>query len=402
MPNKAVDKYLRQWAAAEAALAPTLAAAIKTPLQNALLIPAKDEAADLIEQLLNFNRGQQKLLLVLLINQAEHTEPSDCNRQLWQAAVDSGEPLAAAENCQLLAWPNGSVLLLVDRFNSGRQIAPQQGVGLARKIAADLIVALKNLGKLDSDWIYSSDADCRLPGDYFCLDNCAGEAVAAHFNFSHGPCLDSTLSPSQRQAIEQATELYEQGLHYYQAALSRAGSPYSFFSIGSCLAFRWQAYCQVRGFPSRAAGEDFYLLNKLAKQGPVYWVADKRIQIQSRLSQRAPFGTGPAVADILHKGYDLSSYPYYHPQVFIELRTFLQQWQNYRQRPPAALAPLLSQLGWDTFCQHCQQQQLRGKALEQAFHTWFDGFKTLKFIHWQRDQHWPNIPLQQGIDKFEC
>ena len=44
-----------------------------------------------------------------------------------------------------------------------------------------------------------------------------------------------------------------------------ARSPYAFHTIGSTMAVSANHYAKVRGFPKREAGEDFYLLNKLAK-----------------------------------------------------------------------------------------------------------------------------------------
>ena len=60
-------------------------------------------------------------------------------------------------------------------------------------------------------------------------------------------------------------------------------------------------YAQSAGFPKLAAGEDFYLLNKLAKIGKIIplKIINQPIYIQARISNRTPFGTGPALDKII-------------------------------------------------------------------------------------------------------
>jgi len=33
--------------------------------------------------------------------------------------------------------------------------------------------------------------------------------------------------------------------------------------------------------------------------------------------------------------------------------------------------------------------------LLDAFHRWFDGFVTLKYIHWLTEKEWPRRPLEE-------
>ncbi len=117
-----------------------------------------------------------------------------------------------------------------------------------------------------------------------------------------------------------ATALYELRLHHYVRGLEYAGSPYAFHTLGSCLAVSFEGYAQVRGFPKRSGGEDFHLLNKLAKTGPVIRLAGDCIELASRHSQRAPFGTGAAVARISNAGMPLTLPLFYHPACFAALR----------------------------------------------------------------------------------
>src|SRR5690606_34714388 len=60
-----------------------------------------------------------------------------------------------------------------------------------------------------------------------------------------------------------------------------------------------KSHAAARGFPRRAAGEDFHLLRKLAKLGPIEVPAVPPVRVRSRRSDRVPFGTGPSVDRLL-------------------------------------------------------------------------------------------------------
>src|SRR5260370_15593309 len=92
---------------------------------------------------------------------------------------------------------------------------------------------------------------------------------------------------------------YELFLRSYVLGLADAGSPYAFHTLGSTVAVHTLAYAKVRGFPRRAAGEDFYLLNKLAKVGSIAQLDGAPLIIRGRRSHRLPFGTGAALNHIL-------------------------------------------------------------------------------------------------------
>src|SRR5262249_38957583 len=137
-----------------------------------------------------------------------------------------------------------------------------QGVGLARKIGFDLAARLFAAGRLRSPFIHSTDADVRLPEDYFERAEEGAIAAALVYPFSHRPEEDPVLA--------RAVFLYEISLRYYVLGLAFAGSPHAYHTIGSAFAARASAYVSVRGFPKRDAAEDFYLLSKIAKVGPVF------------------------------------------------------------------------------------------------------------------------------------
>ncbi|MBB6522798.1 DUF3383 domain-containing protein [Pseudoteredinibacter isoporae] len=414
--KKSVRQYLERYAEIETQILTNWPA----EFQQAMLIPAKNEDPQLIERIQSFCERQTNTLLLLIINQAEGTAPSDTNTTLWQRGLNSGTTIWQQDHLKLIQWQNNSALLLIDRFSSGLQIPAKEGVGLARKIAADVLAKLINKGFISNPWIYSSDADCTWPENYFkkptashrnqlsglgqVSDSSLNEKiVAAHFAFTHGPEQNERVLQDAQLNVQAATELYEQSLHYYRNGLSWAGSPYNFYTIGSCLAFRVDAYCEVRGFPCRAAGEDFYLLNKLAKLGHVCYLDSQLITIESRLSQRAPFGTGPAVTDILEKQLDEKNYPSYHPQCFADLKTLMENSADFiiNQQGEETIRSALNALGVQKFRRHLELQNSKPEQFSREFHTWFDGFRTLKFVHYLRDHYYPSIPMAQGIQQLQ-
>ncbi len=214
--------------------------------------------------------------------------------------------------------------------------------------------------------------------------------------------------PGPDAPCNEATALYELRLHHYVQGLAQAGSPYAHHSLGSCLGVRSKAYAQVRGFPKRSGGEDFYLLNKLAKVGPVIATRGQPVELQARRSGRVPFGTGPAVAKIMAASQPLALPLFDHPECFNALRALLSLVATLRVPDTQNLAPALAAAGLEAplaaasasalahmnlagGLQHCRRQSTSAAQFERQFHQWFDAFRTLKFIHLLRDSGWPML-----------
>ena len=287
-----------------------------------------------------------------------------------------------------------SALLLVDRFSPGQQIPEKQGVGLARKIGADIALTLINSKHITRPWIYTSDADAHLPDDYFsALDgdtstNHRGQSAAAIYPFKH-LCDDSPVG--------QATRLYEQRMQQYVDGLYSAGSPYAFQTIGSAIAVSAKHYAEVRGFPKRSGGEDFYLLNKLAKTGAINKLQAPEIIIEARQSDRVPFGTGPAIGKLLLEQNIHQTKIFYHPQIFVALKTWLDVMAMSQVRPlndlplSASTLDALQTIGVIKAIEAARKVSNSPQSYIKHMHTWFDAFKTLKFVHSLRDCSFPNV-----------
>lgn len=394
MTDKVIEQYLQRFSEPESRLVASL---LEHQYQYCLIIPAYNESSVFLDAICRYS-GQCSLLVILVVNQPDDDPDLAPQINLYKSALQIGSVRKQVENLTIVTLANEqSGLLVIDRFSDGFAIPRKQGVGRARKVAMDTAVATIYSGKVTSSAIYSSDADAALPEDYFSLNHLNQGDSAGVFRFNHAASGDSE--------VDSATKLYEQRLHHYVLGLQFAASPYAFHTIGSCLLVDALAYCQVRGFPKKAAGEDFYLLNKLAKQGKVQSLSPQ-LMIQSRVSDRVPFGTGPAVQEIVQKQLTEETYLVYHPQIFVHLKTLLKAFSALTPDTLGALneahfdsisQDYLVQAGFWQTCKKWQKQGYSQAQLQKALTDWFDGFRTLKYVHFLRGSDYPDIPLAQAL-----
>jgi hypothetical protein len=413
---------------------------------HVLTIPAYGEGQELQNALASIPAGPLgDVLTVLVVNGRADSPPAmrDANLATLEevrSACGHGFPIAL--NAALHEHPRGA-LLLVDRATPGRELPPRHGVGMARKIAADIALALCSEGRVASPWIHCTDADVILPMDYFEQATRYASSISDGFptaddsrtsdltktpgisNAQHVPINATTPSATAAalvypyehlDATREALE-YEISLRYYVAGLRFAGSPYSFHTIGSSLAVHATAYAQVRGFPKRLAAEDFYLLNKLAKVGTIRSLHGESIGLSARTSNRTPFGTGHAIERARSPERDLETLCVYHPAVFSYLGLWLQTLRALAEVgdsvDPAEL--LAKQAGsWPTVdasrlqahleecgawkaarigVERCRTPITRAKHLDCGF----DAFRTLKLIHALRAGGLASIPVLEAL-----
>jgi hypothetical protein len=370
------------------------------PWRNVLVIPVYAESPSLLERLTKSLSGPHRVLVILVLNRPETENDSQCNQELRQLIKQ--QTILSGTPSKLLKLNQYSDLYLYDMERISGPLSAKEGVGLARKVGCDIALSWWHCGYIETPWICSSDADATLPKDYFeRLDSIPEKTAAATFPFKHLSGLDDEVT--------QATLLYELRLHHYVLGLDYAGSGYAHHTLGSALAIKCERYAQVRGFPKRAGGEDFYLLNKVAKTGPIERLSGHCIELESRTSNRVPFGTGPAVGKIIAAGVEAEQALFYHPQCFYALRSVLESVPALRTRSaselPLLLQDLLGQklaqdsyeilvnLGIEKNLEHCIRQSQSEGQFTRQFHQWFDGFRTLKFIHGLRGLGWHNQTL---------
>lgn len=366
--------------------------------RNTLVVPAYRESPDLLRQLSVTLATTDATLVILVLNRPD-TEPDEAANQRLRDAAAALPGIAPGLH---RLGPNID-LYCHDLERLAGPTPAKQGVGLARKTGCDIALLWKAQGAIVGDWICCTDADALLPQDYFTrLDSIEPAATAALFPFEH--------TPGDDPGCNDATALYELRLHYYVLGLEYAGSPYAWHALGSCLAVRADAYAQVRGFPRRAGAEDFYLLNKVSKLGPIARLRGEAISLRSRKSLRVPFGTGPAVNDMAASG-PLEEQPrFYHPVCFAALREVLLTVPALQATAAADLPQMLAArglpdslsrlasdilhtMGLESVIAHCRTHGRTQAQFLRQFHQWFDAFRTLKFIHAMRAAGWPDQSL---------
>ena len=399
MIPKAVRKYLESRAEAEAEIAP----GVEGVFDHVLVIPAVRESEALFDGVRSAARGAEgRTLVVMVVNEREgaDAETVAANRELLEAARRRFETRALGEGAAFGSNDDHDLLLL-DRTGS-RALRADQGVGTARKIGGDVALALRAAGKVRSEWIHGSDGDAVQPADRFDVA-ASGETSAVALRFTHEPCGDPEL--------DAAILRYEISLRYRVLGLAAAGSPFAFHTVGSTLAVRAVSYAEVRGMPHRAAGEDFYFLNKLAKVGRIERGSGDPVRLRNRRSDRVPFGTGAALPGIVEDARRGRALRVHDPVVFEVLGAWREGLDRLAEsgldpleeavgrlgdregralrRAVAPLVPALTDL--------VEQQPEPGRVA--AVHTFFDAFRTLKLLHALRDDGWPDVPWREALDR---
>lgn len=280
-------------------------------------------------------------------------------------------------------------LASIDASSPGYEMpAGTGGVGMARKIGFDRALTVFDHDVPGVKLLLSLDADTLVERGYLSSVRTFFEETgssAAVIAFAHRKGSTSR----EREAIC----AYETFLRYYVLGLHFAGSPYAFHSIGSTMAFTADRYAAVRGMNRRQAGEDFYYLNKMAKTGTIGKIISTRVHPSSRPSRRVPFGTGRKVAGFLG---DDTDYLVYDPRCFSVLKDLIAAIPRVAGSPGAAqetlatLHPLLEGFlvrnHFDEAWRNIRRNGRSRAVLTRHFHTWFDGFRTFKFIRYLSSQ----------------
>lgn len=287
-------------------------------------------------------------------------------------------------------------LAYVDASSPGLEI-PQHsgGVGMARKIGMDTALRVLRNCSSEPKAILSLDADTRVQADYLSTVRrffSSGQAQTGVIAYAHQMPGDDVA----RQAICS----YEIFLRYWVLGLQYARSPYAFHSIGSTMVTTTDAYLSVRGMNRREAGEDFYFLNKLAKNGPVRQIKETVVYPSARISVRVPFGTGAAVGKRMAR--QAPEYTLYDPRIFRILKEWLALMNNSFDRSASGILALAKEIdaGLEAFLiargfladwPKIRRNIKNMKTYQRQFHAWFDGFETLKLINYLSKEYYPRM-----------
>jgi len=294
----------------------------------------------------------------------------------------------------------------IDAATAGREIpAGVGGVGMARKIGMDAALRLLRKSPVQPPLIISLDADSLVENNYLSvIRNGFGlpKIKTAVVAYAH------QLPDDKRQRA--AIICYEIFLRYWVLGLRYAASPWAYHSIGSAMVTTAASYVEVRGMNKRAAGEDFYFLQKLAKHAPIHYIRETRVYPSARPSERVPFGTGKRIRRFLG-GDERQEYLSYDPRIFEIIKRWLSLVREslFKREDdligaaqdihPQLAAFLISQ-GFSRVWSRIRSNTKDGKTFHKHFNDWFDGFKTLKLVNFLTRVAYPQINMFVALNEM--
>jgi len=296
-------------------------------------------------------------------------------------------------------------IALLNASSSGNELPEKDaGVGLARKIGMDAALKIFNYKSTEKKLLICLDADCVVEKNYlttivsyFNKNN----INAAVVNFAH----DISADDENTKAII----CYETFLRYYVLGLKYANSTFALHTLGSTMICDVESYIKVDGMNKRKAAEDFYFIEKLAKQFFVHSIKGTTVVPSARPSWRVPFGTGQRVNRFLQSSKD--EYKLFDPESFIILKNWLQIFHSHNiltSQEYLAEAEnihlelknfLISRNFIETWNSIIHKTKNESQIQKQKI-FWFDGFNTLKLIHHLRDTSFPEINMYDALDKL--
>jgi glycosyltransferase involved in cell wall biosynthesis len=322
-------------------------------------------------------------------------EAQNNNKVLVLTVVNYSEK--ASEEVKLFNQELFDLIIEWGRANSNSQLAFQAlfvpdvrrkhaGAGYARKVGMDTATEIFSEAGNEKGMIVSLDADCTVDNNYFtAIVSGFNEGMISDlqvFDFDHDK---SGFSEDQRIAMLQ----YELYLHYFVVGLRLAGFPYAYHTIGSCFAVSVDLYVKNGGMNRKHAGEDFYFLHKLFPNCNVKRNYGTIIHPSGRLSDRVPFGTGPALTQILTEP---GHYYVYNPSAFEALSRFFDSVSQFYMdglidfsKLDEAMIEFLTTIDFKSKVLEAKQNSSTEVAFAKRLFGHFDAFQIVKFLNFAHE-----------------
>lgn len=368
---------------------------------NIIVIPAIQESEN-IKQLLaslldNDNKHLEKSLIVFVINNLKSSDE--------KVKTDNRKSIEHLRKIILEKNNPGINIGLVDASSNGLELPEKDGgVGLARKIGMDLALTQFDYSNSNKNILICLDSDCTVSNNYL-------ESIIQTFKQPniHAAYVQYEHMLPENESEQLAIICYEIFLRYYVLGLQYANSPFAFPTIGSTMICDYESYIKVGGMNKKKAAEDFYFMEKLAKITEIKKISDAKVYPSSRGSWRVPFGTGQRVNRFFagtHKEYLL-----YDPKSFYVLKSWLKIYNakeifdadHYLKSAAAIHKSLYDFLVQNSFKNSWNKILKNSKSDEQnqkQKQIWFDGFRTLKLIHYLRDNGFPLVNMFDALDEI--
>ena len=291
----------------------------------------------------------------------------------------------------------------IDASTPGKELSEKEGgVGLARKTGMDEALKIFNYEENSPKLLICLDADCTVDRNYLSEIHSVfsnKEVKAASINFEH------IINGNEEEY--RAITCYEIFLRYYVLGLRYADSYYAFHTIGSSMACDYSAYIKSEGMNKKKAAEDFYFLEKISKNTRIYNINKTTVYPSGRKSWRVPFGTGQRITRFHAGTHD--EYSLYNPDSFEILKEWLHLFHTDNIMSPSqyiyhagiinkGLVDFLNLQNFETSVEKIIRSSKSDDQIRKQKLGWFDGFRTLKLIHFLRDNGLENIFMADALD----
>jgi hypothetical protein len=377
--------------------------------ENILVIPAISEYENIKSFLNSFIQNEftycHKTLIVFVINNLASS--SEEVRKDNAKTIEYLKGIIVKNSSDELSEKiigQGISIGFINASSTGKELPENNGgVGLARKIGMDLALTFLDYESRNKKLLICTDADCTVQNNYLkeIINQFNNRNLsAAVVNYEH----DISGNDENTKAII----CYEYYLRYYVLGLKYSHSPYAFHSIGSTIVCDYESYIKVEGMNKRKAAEDFYFLEKLAKVVEIGKISSTAVYPSGRPSWRVPFGTGQRVNRFLSNERD--EYKLYNPESFEILKKWISALnKNYglvseylavAEHIHPELYKFLIRQEFDRDFSKILNHANDEIQLNLQKKQWFDGFRTLKLIHYLRDTAFPEISTFDAIDSL--
>ena len=378
-------------------------------IEMVIVVPAIQEYEN-IKRLLksltdNYRNYLEKTLVIFVVNHSTTSEPAVKNDnyktlEMLRQIISKTE----VDDFNRMIRNSGIRIGIVDAASMGKEFSNKEaGVGLTRKIGMDEALKIFDYSLPGKKIIVSLDADCIVDKNYlatiYTLFNKL-DLSAATIEFEH--------NLSENEINKPAILSYEIFLRHYVAGLFYAGSPFSYHTIGSTIVCDHEAYIKCGGMNKNSAAEDFYFLQKLAKNYIINHIYSTIVKPSSRESWRVPFGTGRSMIDYNSNGKEIMLYD---PDEYLILKEWLSLFNSdaalntefllketikIHKELHSFLESKEFSKNWNHILDNCKTE----RQLMHQRKNWFDSFKTLKLIHHLRDTSFPMLNINEGVEKL--
>ncbi|MDP2037453.1 MAG: hypothetical protein Q8L04_08725 [Ignavibacteria bacterium] len=377
--------------------------------QNIIVVPAIQESENipkLLASLLQCDKSMfAKTLFIFVINNMESSasEVKDDNLKLLNYLRSVLQRNSVDElSKEIIA--SGMNVGVIDASSPGLEMPDKDGgVGYARKIGMDLALNYFDYTLQPPRILVCLDSDCVVSEYYLsALDEISEKKYSAgFFEYEH-------LLPEDDEE-KSAIITYEIFLRYYVLGLKYANSPFAFDTIGSTMFCDAESYIRIGGMNKKKAAEDFYFLEKLAKITDINKMSSAKVFPSSRRSWRVPFGTGQRINRFFAGTHDEDSL--YDPKSFEVLKLWLklffdgeiltaEEYINHAKQIDSSLADFLLKQSFPEAWTKIINETNKMDQLQKQKYFWFDGFRTLKLIHYLRDTSYPMVKMFDALEQL--